>query len=294
MRVLNYGSLNFDYVYQVDHILVGGETSASLSMETHLGGKGFNQSIAIAKAGIPVFHAGTIGEEGQLFIDRCNNYGVNTDFIKRISGKSGHTIIQVDSNAQNCIMLYGGSNQKQTIAHIDEAVSHFGNGDIIILQNEVNYLDYIIEKAYSAGMVIVLNPSPYNSKLDKCDFSKIRYFILNEIEGEQMTGQKEWDKILDVLSAKYPNSSIILTLGDYGSYFQGNMRIHQPIYKVKAIDTTAAGDTFTGYFIAGIVKGEPMEKILNRCAKASAITVSRKGAADSIPMISEVEQYYFE
>ncbi len=294
MRVLNYGSLNYDYVYQVDHILVGGETLDSLSMEMHLGGKGLNQSIALAKAGIPVYHAGTIGEDGQAFLDCCNKYGVNTEFIRQIPGKSGHTIIQVDKQAQNCIMLFGGSNHKQTKEQINEVISHFEKGDILLLQNEVNYLDYIIETAFAKGMVIVLNPSPYNSALEKCDLSKISCFLLNEIEGEQMTGEKEGNAILDCLLKKYPDAKVVLTLGVSGSYYQeGKKRIHQPIYKVKAVDTTAAGDTFTGYFISGAVRGEAIEQVLERCAKASAITVSREGAADSIPTLGEVESLSF-
>ena len=290
MKVLNYGSLNYDYVYQVDHILVGGETLASSSMEMHLGGKGFNQSIALAKAGIPVYHAGTIGEDGQLFLEACNQYGVNSDFIRQIPGKSGHTIIQVDQQAQNCIMLFGGSNHRQTKEQIDAVVSQFEKGDIVLLQNEVNDLEYIIDAAFAKGMMIVLNPSPFNSFLEKCDLSKVSCFLLNEIEGEQMTGEKEGSAILDCLLKKYPNAKVVLTLGAAGSYYQeGKKRIHQPVYEVKAVDTTAAGDTFTGYFISGLVRGEKMEQILERCAKASAITVSREGAADSIPGLDEVE-----
>lgn len=293
MKVLNYGSLNLDYVYQVDHILIGGETLASLSMEIHPGGKGLNQSIALAKAGIPVYHAGTIGEDGQLLLDTCNKNGVNTEFIRKVSGKSGHTIIQVDQNAQNCILLYGGSNQRQTKEHIDEVISHFDKGDIILLQNEVNDLDYIIDKAFEKGMTIVLNPSPYNNALEKCDLTKVSYFILNEIEGEQMTGQKEGNAILVGIIGRYPSSKVVLTLGVSGSYYrEGSKKLYQPVYRVKAVDTTAAGDTFTGYFIAGIVQGEKIERILDRCAKASAIAVSREGAADSIPTMEEAESSY--
>ena len=289
MKVLNFGSLNYDYVYQLDHIVIGGETQTSTSMETHLGGKGFNQSVALAKAGAEIYHAGTIGEEGQMFLDACKKYGVNTQYIRQISGKSGHTIIQVDKNAQNCILLFGGSNRSQTKEYIDEVLGNFEKDDYLILQNEINQLDYIIDKAYEIGMQIVLNPSPYDDELKKCDFSKVSYFLLNEIEGEMMTGEKEAQKILAKIKEKYPKSKVVLTMGTAGAYYQDDdTQVFQDVFKVKAVDTTAAGDTFTGYFIAGIIEGRPMQEVMERCAKASSIAVSRQGAADSIPFKEEV------
>ncbi len=291
MKVINIGSMNYDYVYSVNHIVRGGETISSTAMETFCGGKGLNQSIALAKAGVPVFHAGLIGEEGERFLEVCHKNGVDTTYIKKVPGKSGHTIIQVDENAQNCIILYGGANQAFTRTYVDEIVSHFEKGDILLLQNEINELDYIIEEAYRTGLTIVLNPSPYNEKIDSCDLSKISVFMVNEIEGEQITGEKEPEKILSILKQKYPEAKVVLTLGADGVMYQDKDRFcKQDIFKVRAVDTTAAGDTFTGYFIAAMMEQMPIEKALKLCARASAIAVSRKGATDSIPMRSEVEQ----
>ena len=165
MKILNFGSLNIDYTYSVDHFVRGGETLSSETMNVFSGGKGLNQSIALAKAGVPVYHAGMIGEEGGALLDACKEGGVKTDFIKTIPGKSGHTIIQVDKDGQNCILLFGGANRSITKEFVDEVLSHFEEGDILLLQNEVNLLDYIINKAYEIGMVIILNPSPYNNCL---------------------------------------------------------------------------------------------------------------------------------
>ena len=114
MRVLNIGSLNIDYVYSVDHIILPGETEATGSRNIFLGGKGMNQSCALAKAGVEVYHGGMIGQDGTIFLDACNEYGVHSDFIRIVDGPSGHTVIQIDKNAQNSILLYGGANQKQT------------------------------------------------------------------------------------------------------------------------------------------------------------------------------------
>lgn len=289
MKVLNFGSLNLDYVYSVDHMVMPGETLASGGMNTFCGGKGLNQSIALAKAGVPVYHAGMIGEEGGALLDACKEGGVKTDFIKTIPGKSGHTIIQVDKDGQNCILLFGGANRSITKEFVDEVLSHFEEGDILLLQNEVNLLDYIINKAYEIGMVIILNPSPYNNALDVCEFQKVSMFLLNEIEGGQVTGETETEKILEKLKELYPETKVVLTLGGEGSVYQyKEEQYRQGIYKVKAVDTTAAGDTFTGYFISSVIDGMSVPEGLDLAAKASAIAVSREGATASIPFREEV------
>lgn len=292
MKVLNFGSLNVDYVYNVDHMVQEGETLSSSGMNIFLGGKGFNQSAALAKAGLEVYHAGQIGEDGLGFLEGCREYGIHSDFIRKVEGKSGHTIIQVDKNGQNCILLYGGSNRSITKEFVDDVLSHFEKGDFLVLQNEINMMDYIIDAAYEKGMTIVLNPSPMDANLDNCDMNKVSYFLLNEIEGEQLTGEENLDKVPGKLLEKYPNAKIVLTLGQEGSvYMDKEQTVRQGIYKVKAVDTTAAGDTFTGYFIAGVIAGEPIPQVLSRAAKASAIAVSRKGAAPSIPFRKEVDAF---
>lgn len=291
MKVLTIGSMNIDYVYSVDHIVQPGETQTTGGMNTFLGGKGINQSMALAKAGAEVYHCGFIGSDGDMFIEACAEYGVNSKFIKKIEGKTGHTIIQVDKNAQNCILLYGGANQKLTESFVDEVISNFESGDILLLQNEVNLLPYIIDKAYEKGMQIALNPSPFNEKMNECDLKKISIFLLNEIEGEQITGEKNPDTILDKLQQLYPEAKIVLTLGKDGAvYAHKGERYVQPIFKVNAVDTTAAGDTFTGYFLAGLIDGMEIPDILKMSAKASSIAVTRNGAVQSIPFRKEVEE----
>ena len=291
MKVLNFGSLNIDYVYPVDHIIIPGETEPAGDVMENCGGKGLNQSIALAKAGVKVAHAGLVGEEGQILIDKCIENNVDTTFIRKIPGRSGHTIIQVDKNGQNSIILFGGSNRKFTKEYIDEVLAGFGKGDIIVLQNEVNLLDHIIDEAYKKGMMIVLNPSPYDSAIEKCDLKKISLFILNEIEGEQITGKKDPDEILNDLAGRFPEAKIVLTLGSEGSVYRYKDETYrQGIFKVKAVDTTAAGDTFTGYFISSIIDGLSVPEGLRLAAKASSITVTRPGATDSIPLKKEVMQ----
>ena len=289
MKVLNIGSMNLDLVYSVDHIVQPGETEASVSMNTFLGGKGMNQSVALAKAGVEVYQGGMIGEDGQPFLDACAEYGVRADFIRKVEGKSGHAVIQIDKNAQNCILLYGGANQMLTERYVDEVLEHFTAGDILLLQNEVNLLPYIVDKAYEKGMQIALNPSPFNEKLSKVDMTKISIFLLNEVEGNQVTGLTVPEEIIVKMQELYPHAKIVLTLGKDGAvYAEGEKRFFQPIFPVKAVDTTAAGDTFTGYFLAGLAEGMAIPEILKMSAKASSIAVSRPGAVPSIPYRDEV------
>ena len=289
MKVLNLGSMNLDLVYSVDHIVQPGETESSTSMNTFLGGKGMNQSVALAKAGVEVYQGGMIGEDGQPFLDACAQYGVRADYIRKVAGKSGHAIIQIDSNAQNCILLFGGANQMLTEAYVDEVLSHFDAQDILLLQNEVNLLPYIVEKAYEKGMQIALNPSPFNEKLDAVDMKKISIFLLNEVEGGQVTGLSDPEAILARMRELFPHARIVLTLGKDGAiYADGKQKHYQPIFPVQAVDTTAAGDTFTGYFLAGLTEGLPIPEVLKMSAKASSISVTRSGAVPSIPYRDEV------
>lgn len=289
MKVLNIGSLNLDYVYNLDHIVQPGETESAESRNVFLGGKGINQSMALAKAGAEIYHGGLIGEDGQPFLDACQEYGVHAEYIRKIDAPTGHAIIQVDQKAQNCILLYGGANQMLTEEFVDEVLSHFEKGDVLLLQNEVNMLPYIVDRAYEKGMQIALNPSPFNEKLNAVDMKKISIFLLNEVEGGQITGLTEPDEVLDKMREMFPHAKIVLTLGKDGAkYAEGEDVYDQPIYPVEAVDTTAAGDTFTGYFLAGLIEGMPIPEILKMSAKASSIAVTRKGAVPSIPYRAEV------
>lgn len=289
MQILTFGSLNYDYVYAVEHMVVRGETLSSQGLQTFCGGKGLNQAIALAKAGVPVHLAGKVGEDGQLLLETCKKNKVQADYVRMDTGKTGHAIIQVNKEGDNCILLYNGCNYKMTKDFIDEVLSNFTAGDILLLQNEINLLDYLIDKAAAKGMFIVLNPSPCNEKIMCCDLQKISLFILNEIEGAQLSGEKQVDKIAGAMLQKFPHSRIVLTLGSEGSLYCDQERTcRQACIKAQVVDTTAAGDTFTGYFIAGLVEKMPLEANLLRCSKAAAITVSRKGATDSIPLLAEL------
>ena len=295
MKVLNFGSLNVDYVYAVDYFVRAGETLKADDRRVMPGGKGLNQSIALARAGARVWHAGCIGAEGEFLRDMLEQNGVDTGYLKTIGEMQGHTIIQVDKNGENCILLYGGSNRRITPEQIGETLAGFEAGDWLVLQNEVNNLPAIVDAAHARGMRIALNPSPYEDNLKAVDFGKLSWLLVNEIEACQCSGSDEPERAWDVLHAKYPGLSVLITLGSAGSVAHrvtgdGVQTARQQAFRVKAVDTTAAGDTFTGYFIGGLAEGRPLEDCMRRASMASAISVTRAGAAPSIPTRSEVEK----
>ena len=293
MKALCFGSMNIDYVYSLDHIVTPGETIASSKREVFAGGKGLNQSVAMAKAGLPVWHAGVSGNGGRLLLDTLEENGVNTSLIREEDTMPGHTIIQVDAGGQNSIILFGGTNQRVTEEYIETVMQSFGPRDLVLLQNEVNLVDKIIDAAHAKGMRVVLNPSPFNEAIGKCDLNRISLFLVNEVEGAQISGipSTQPEQILQWFAQHHPQAEVVLTLGAEGAWYAGRGERHFcPARKVKAVDTTAAGDTFTGFFLEGWMNGRPIEECMARATKAAAIAVSRKGAAPSIPLASELEK----
>ena len=289
MKILNFGSLNIDKVYAVEEIVKGGETIDSVSFSESVGGKGLNQSIAVAKAGGNIMHAGCVGKDGEILLQALKDNNVDTSLIKTVETASGQAIIQVDKHGQNCIILFHGANYEVDKAYIDEVMQDFAQDDILILQNEISNIDYIIEVAKAKQMKIYLNPSPINENLNKYNMQAIDGIFVNEHEGAYLADKEKVEDILDSLASKYPELEIILTFGDKGAYYRHkDINIFQPAYKVDAVDTTA-GDTFTGYFIALRQQGKSIEESLQKASKASSITVSRKGASISIPKIAEVD-----
>ena len=289
MKIVNYGSINLDHVYQVDHIVQPGETLLAADQNLFCGGKGLNQSIALAKAGAEIFHAGVVGEDGDILLDALRAAKVDITHIRRAPGASAHTVIQVDRNGQNCIIVFSGENMRPSEADIDRVLADFAPGDAVLMQNELFNTPLMMRKAAEKGLAIIFNPSPVSREMLSYPLETVSWFLLNEIEGEALTGETDPGRILDVLAKKFPNGSVVPTLGANGAWaMDRGQRFFQPAFEVQAVDTTAAGDTFTGFFLAGISSGMPIPDALRRAAFASSIAVSRKGAADSIPTAEEV------
>lgn len=296
MKVLNFGSLNIDYVYDVDNFVKKGETISSKTLNVFCGGKGLNQSVALARAGAEVYHAGMIGEDGKFLLDLLKEAGVNIDnVVIRDDIRTGNAIIQRDKSGDNCIILFAGANRSITKDYVDNVLSGFEKGDYIVLQNEISELPYIVENAHKIGMKIVLNPSPMDEKIKELNLDYVDYFLLNETEALKLSGMDGFDskKCMKKLISRFENAGILITLGDKGSiYSDGKINVEQSAVKTEVVDTTAAGDTFTGYFVSGILAGKEMKTVIKEATVASSITVSRIGAAPSIPDMKEVKEKY--
>ena len=294
MKVLNFGSLNLDYVYTVDHFVRPGETLSSRSRTVKAGGKGLNQSVALARAGARVSHAGCLGTGGEPLREILRQNGVDLAALVPVEEMQGHTVIQVNPDGENCILLYGGSNRCVTEAQIDRTLAQAEAGDWLLLQNEINLNEKIVDQACARGMVIVLNPSPFDEKLRAVDFSKLDWLLVNEVEAEQITGTADPEKAWEELHRRWPGLSVLITLGKRGSMAfavrSGEVETaRQEAIAVRAVDTTAAGDTYTGYFIAGLTAGKTLQCCMEEAAKAAAVSVTRPGAAESIPWRDELE-----
>lgn len=291
MKVLNYGSLNIDMTFQVDHIVVPGETISATSLKKGAGGKGANQSAALGKAGVQVFHAGKIGHDGQFLLDKLTSYGVDVGLVRVTDDSSGQAIIQLDEQGQNAIVLLGGGNRLIAKKEIDETLMHFTQGDWLVLQNEINNNAYLMEQAYRKGMHICFNPAPYEETVKSLPLHLVDLLVVNEIEGQGLSGIKSthFEEVAKSLARQYNRAEIIVTVGAAGSYYANkDMVIHQSIVPTNVVDTTGAGDTFIGYFLAAKLRGCSPKESLNISAKASSIAISRPGAMDAIPMADEV------
>ena len=294
MKVLNFGSLNIDHVYNMPHFTEPKETQSSLSYLRNLGGKGLNQSIALAKAGAEVYHAGRIGADGEIFRTYLEGYGVNTRYlVTDPESVTGHAIIET-SDGENRIILYGGANQEIGEAQIDETLKDFGQGDILLVQNEISGMGYLLEQAHAKGMMIVFNTAPMNEKVFSYPLSCVDLFVVNEVEGRALAGSAhtEPNRIMEDLIQKYPDKELILTAGTDGAWYYGKGKtVYQPSFPVKTVDTTAAGDTFTGCYLAVRLGGGLPEEAMRLAALASSMTVQKAGAAQSIPTLDQVREY---
>ena len=289
-RVLNFGSINVDHVYTVEHFVRPGETISCHEYRRFAGGKGLNQSIALAQAGALVYHAGKVGAEDTWLKTLMEDKGVDTRFVETINGPSGHAIIQVNAAGENSIVIVGGANQLMSESDVQRIVTDFGKDDYLLVQNEVNAVPQIIRSAKAQGLTIVFNPAPMTPQVLNYPLELVDILVLNETEARSLTGENEPEKIYETLNHRYPNMALVLTMGHKGAdYFSSQVRFHQPAEKVHVVDSTGAGDTFIGFFLAELIKTNDPKAALAYATRAAAICVTRHGAADSIPSRRELE-----
>lgn len=292
VKILSLGSLNVDRVYNVEEFVNAGETISAQKFELFLGGKGFNQSIALARAGVEVYHAGAVGADGMDLIRLLEKESVHVDYLQQLEIPSGHAIIQVNRKGLNSIIVYAGANGAIGQDYIGQTLARFEQGDILLLQNEISNVGYAMQKAHEMGIRVVFNPSPVTRGLYEYPLDLVDCFILNELEGKALTGKTDYEEILAAMLSQYPRATLVLTVGRDGVIYRDSRQCaRHGIYNVPVVDTTAAGDTFCGYFLAGMARGEPLEQILENASIASSLAVSRKGASASIPYKKEVTAF---
>jgi ribokinase len=289
MRVVNFGSLNIDYTYRVENLLRPGETKAAKSLAINCGGKGLNQSVALARAGACVYHASFVGPEGTFLVETLRESGADVQFIQTVPQSCGHAIIQVSDTGENCILIHPGTNGLLTMPYVKQVLSHFSSGDVVLLQNETNLVGQIMEAAVQRGMLVAFNAAPMDEKTSSYPLDKLKWLFVNETEGAALSGQTDYDTIAAALRNRFSHTNIVLTLGEEGCLYAGEEGYFRvPAFPVQAVDTTAAGDTFTGFFLRAVLDGQGPQEALTLAARASAIAVTRPGAANSIPRWEEV------
>jgi ribokinase len=290
MAILNFGSLIIDHVYQVPHFVRPGETLPATEYRVFAGGKGFNQTVAIARAGLPVSHAGAIGENGRWLLDLLTAEAVDIAGVVVTDVPTGHGVIQVTPQGENAILQYPGANRTITRAHIDRVLARFGRGDLLVLQNEINDIAYLRQRAHTRGVRVVMNPAPMDAAIAELPLETLALLIVNEVEAADLTGAATTDGMLAGLRQRLPDGAVVLTLGSQGAIYQdADRRVETPAWPAQAIDTTGAGDTFSGYLLASLETGMDVAAAMRRAARAAALCVSRPGAAASIPRAAEVD-----
>ncbi len=296
MRYLIFGSFNIDRVYTMPKLPERGETLYCEGYELHEGGKGLNQALSLAKAsGKRCRMMGCVGSDGDFLLDFLDERGVDVSAVKRIGGFTGHAVIEVDPDGQNQMVLYRGSNAAIEPADCDRWLEDCREGDLLLMQCETSCTAYMLRAAKKKGLKIALNPSPFTDEIKDLPLENVDYFILNEFEGNSLSGESEPEKTARALREKYPGSVTILTLGGSGSvYYDGETYAEAPAFRVDAVDTTGAGDTFTGYVLDALFSGADPAKALRFASAASALAVQVKGAATAIPDRDRVEKFYAE
>ena len=289
-QLFNYGSCCIDHVYKVPHFVAPGETLSASNYEIFPGGKGLNQSIAAAKAGARVSQIGAIGEDGQHLKTLLAAQSVETSHLAiEPTSPSGHAIIQINEAGENAIVIFGGTNLGEHQTLLEQGLEHGSSEDWLLIQNETSCNLQAIELAKSQGMQIAFNMAPMNERALSLPLSEIDLFIVNETEGAALTSERDAERILDAIASTYPNAQVALTLGDQGAWYQSrSARSFSPAAKATVLDTTGAGDTFTGFFLAGLLAMDAPVDALHRACLAAAISVERAGAATSIPSLQEV------
>lgn len=252
MKIINFGSLNIDKVCSVEEFVQPGETIMATGYSVNAGGKGLNQSVAAARAGAQVLHAGAVGSDGLFLKEILADAGADVSCLRVMDTESGCAFIEVNSKGQNRIIVSAGTNRMYTEEYIKNVLEKAEAGDFVLLQNEINMVGEIIRLSHEKGCRVVFNASPIPGKPEELPLELVDIFMVNELEAAALAGtstEGDFRDILKALQKKYPKAAIVMTLGKEGVFYGYKEEFYShPIFKVNAVDTTAAGDTFCGYF----------------------------------------------
>lgn len=286
MAIWNLGSINADYIYQVPHLPAPGETLSSTDRQMFLGGKGANMSVAAARAGVHVHHIGAVGPDGGWAIDRLLEYGVDTRCIAQVDTETAHALVFVDPAAENSIVVHPGSNRAIPLDWLKQSLTQAETGDWFITQNEVSLQMEAAELARNMGLKVAYAAAPFDAEVTMALLPQLDFLILNEVEADQL--KQATGKDISALGVR----DVIVTLGAQGAVWHGvDGAVQVDAIPVAPVDTTGAGDTFTGYVLAGLDRGQPMKQAMQMATKAAALMVTRQGTADVIPDLAEVRSF---
>jgi ribokinase len=286
MAIYNLGSINIDHFYKVPHLPEPGETLAASAYSTGLGGKGANQSVAASRAGSEVHHIGAIGLDGQWIIEKLQGLGINTERISTLNVPTAHAIINVDQAGENAIVIFSSANVMQDKARIRTAFADATKGDFCVLQNETNLVEFAAQHAKAKGLRVVYSAAPFDAGAVQAVLPYIDILVVNEVEAQQLSSE------LGISVETLSTTEVLMTRGSDGASFTTNgSTIEMPAFKVEPVDTTGAGDTYLGFFVAGLDQGKTTQDALRFAAAGAAIQVTREGTADAIPSLVEVSEF---
>lgn len=283
MAIWNLGSVNIDHVYRVPHIPAPGETLAATGYLAGLGGKGANQSVAAARAGARTHHIGAIGPDGGWTRAALAGYGVDVAHLRDVPDPTGHAIIAVDDAGENAITIWPGANRVPDAAMVSAALSAAAPGDTLLLQNETSAQAEAAGLTRARGMRVIYSAAPFDAGAVRAVLAHATMLVMNAGEAEDLR------RAMGAL----PAIDCLITRGAKGADWlsPGAPPLHQPAFAVQAVDTTGAGDTFTGWLAAELDLGLPPAAALRRAAAAAALQVTRPGAAAAIPTAAEVTAF---
>lgn len=288
-KLVNLGSLCIDNVYRVGSIAAVGETVASNSYAVFPGGKGLNQSIAAARAGAQVVHVGAVGQDGIWLRDRLTAEGVDATGVRVLDGASGHAVIQVNDNGANAIVVTGGTNRQLTDEDVASALAQVDADDWLLLQNEINDLDEVLRLARQRRCRVAFNVAPVDGREAGYDLSGVQLLIVNGIEAAALAGSAEPTAAAALLRERFPDMAVVLTLGEEGLiHATADGLATLDAFPVRAVDETAAGDSFIGFLMASLLAGDDFPSALRMGSAAGALATTKAGAASSIPTLAEV------